>query len=208
MHDLGVIQGPVTTRRRWTIGGLLGLLIVVNYLDRGNLSIALPAIRHDWSLTNLQVGIILSAFQWTYAFANVPMGWAVDRFGPRRVIIAAGLAWTISAAATGISTGLAGLVAIRAALGLAESPMFPAGIKVVDSWFPHREKAVGVALFEVAVQIGLAAAPILGALLVVRFGWRLMFVIIGALSLVPLLIWVRSYRQPEQDPGLPPMSWC
>jgi MFS family permease len=204
MHDLTTIAGTVNTRRRWTTGGLLGLLIVVNYLDRGNLNIALPAIRHDWSLTNFQVGMILSAFQWTYAFANVPMGWAVDRFGPRRVIIAAGLAWTVSAAATGISTGLAGLVAVRAALGLAESPMFPAGIKVVDSWFPHREKAGAVALFEVAVQIGLAAAPILGALLVVRFGWRLMFVIIGALSIIPLLIWVRSYRQPEQDSALHP----
>jgi len=202
MHDLSTLPIAVKTKRRWAIGSLLGLVIVVNYLDRGNLSIALPVIKHDWSLGNLQVGIILSAFQWTYAFANVPAGWAVDRFGPRRVIIVAGLAWTLSAAATGLATGLAGLVAARAFLGLAESPMFPAGIKVVDSWFPHREKAVAVASFEVAVQIGMAGAPILGALLIASFGWRLMFVAIGALSLIPLLIWYIAYRQPENDHAL------
>lgn len=204
MHDVSTVTGAVKTRRRWATGGLLGLVIVVNYLDRGNLSIALPVIRHDWSLSNLQVGIILSAFQWTYAFANVPMGWAVDRFGPRRVIIAAGLAWTLAAAATGLATGLAALVGLRAFLGLAESPMFPAGIKVVDSWFPHREKAVAVASFEVAVQIGLAVAPILAALLIVSLGWRLMFAAIGALSVLPLLIWFFAYREPENDPALNP----
>jgi sugar phosphate permease len=192
------------TSRRWTTGGLLALLIIVNQLDRGNLSIAIPSIRKDLPLTNLQVGMILGAFQWTYAISNIPMGLIVDRFGPRRVVAFAGLVWTLCAAATGLMTSLVGLVAMRACLGVSESPIFPAGIKVVDAWFPNTEKAAAVAMYEVAVQIGMTGAPLLGALLVVQLGWRTMFVAVALLSLVPLLFWFLRYRRPEEDGLLAP----
>jgi len=202
LQELLAEQRVKPTNRRWTTGGLLALLIVFNHLDRWNLSIAIPSIRRDLSLTNLQFGMILAAFQWSYAVSNVPMGLIVDRFGPRRVVAAAGLAWTFCAAVTGAMTSLLGLIAVRACLGVAESPIFPAGIKVVDAWFPNREKAAAVAMYEVAVQIGMTGAPLLGALLLVRLGWRLMFVSVALLSLVPLLIWFLRYRQPEDDVAL------
>jgi MFS family permease len=206
LHDLVATQKPKIPNRRWTTGALLALMIVVNYLDRGNLSIAMPAIRRDLSLTNLQVGMVLAGFQWTYAIANVPMGWVADRYGPRRVVLAAGIAWTICAAATGLAAGLGALILMRACLGLAESPMFPAGIKIVNSWFPNREKALAIGMYEVAVQLGSAGAPLLGAYLVLAVGWRLMFVVMAALSLVPLVIWWFRYREPEADAGLSPQE--
>jgi sugar phosphate permease len=204
MGDVSRIRHAKSTWRRWTIAGLLVMTIIVNYLDRGNLSIAMPTIRHDLSLDDQQMGLVLSAFQWTYAIAIVPMGLVVDRIGPRRAVIAAGLAWTLCAAATGLARNLTGLVLFRACLGLAEAPTFPAAIKVVDSWFPNREKALSVAMYEVAVQVGSAGAPLLGALLISRLSWRFMFVTMGLLSLVPLLIWFLRYRQPEDDPLLEP----
>jgi len=181
---------------------LLSWIIIVDLFARSNLGIAIPTIRHQFSLTNLQVGTIFSAFQLAYALSHVPMGLIVDRFGVRRVILFAGLAWTVFAAATGLVTSLATLLAMRVGLGITESPVFPAGIKIVDAWFPNREKALAVATYEVAVQIGFAGAPLLGALILVNIGWRQMFVAMALLSLIPLAIWFFYYKQPENDEKL------
>ncbi len=188
--------------RRWTIVGLLSWIIIVDLFARSNLGIAIPAIRHEYTLSNLQVGTIFSVFQLAYALSHVPMGLVVDRFGPRRVILFAGLAWTVFAAATGFVTNFATLLAMRIGLGITESPVFPAGIKIVDAWFPNREKAMAVAMYEVAVQIGFAGAPLLGALILVSAGWREMFVAMALLSLIPLVIWFFRYQEPEDDKNL------
>ncbi len=202
MHDIVPPPHAVTTNRRWAVGTLLSLLIMVNYMERGNLTIAIPVIKHSLKLDNLQAGMILAAFQGVYAFSNVPMGWIVDRFGPRRVIMFAGTAWTFCAAATGLANSLVALMIIRACLGVSESPIFPAGIKVVDSWFPNREKARAIAMYEVAGQIGVASGPLLGAIFILSLGWHLMFVAMASLGVLPVAIWFIFYRQPENDSRL------
>ncbi len=201
---ISAIREVVKSNRRWTTVGMLSWIIVVDLWARSNLGIAIPLIRHDFFLTNLQVGMIFAAFQLSYGLSHVPMGLIVDRFGARRVVLVSGLAWTVCAAATGLATSLTVLLIMRVCLGIAESPVFPAGIKIVDSWFPNREKAMAVASYEVAVQVGFAGAPLVGALLLVEIGWRLMFIVMALLSLIPLFIWFIRYQQPEDDRALTP----
>nr|WP_269110950.1 MFS transporter [Acetobacter senegalensis] len=198
---------PVTAKRRsghrrWFVCSQLALIIMVNYLDRGNLGVVLPQIQKEFALSNSQLGLVMSAFQWTYAFANVAMGFAVDFIGPRWLILIAGMGWTICAASTGIAQGLLGLVAARALLGLMESPMFPAGIRIVTTWFPDRERAVAISFYEIATSTGNLLAPLLAAILAQLFGWRVMFLTIAALTIPLLGFWAFFYREPEADPKL------
>lgn len=188
--------------RRWFVCIQLAFIIMVNYLDRGNLGVVLPQIQKEFALSNSQLGLVMSAFQWTYAFANVTMGFAVDFIGPRWLIMVAGLGWTICAASTGFAQGLLGLLTARALLGLMESPMFPAGIRIVSTWFPDRERAVAISFYEIATSTGNLLAPLLAAILAQLFGWRIMFSVIAALTIPLLVFWAFFYREPDADPKL------
>ena len=181
---------------------MLVLSGAVNTIDRAALAIANPLIRHDLGLSLAQMGLLLSAFLWAYAFAQLPVGVMVDRFGPRR-LLAAGLAiWSAAQLACGLVTSTAHFFAARVLLGVGEAPQFPTGARVVRDWFNVRDRGGATGIFNSASTLGTGlAAPLLTSLMLL-FGWRWMFIIMGALGLGVAVLWAALYR----DPGEVPLS--
>lgn len=193
---------PKKHNLRWMIVGIITLLAVTNYLDRGNLSVAAPLIMQELHISNAMMGVILSAFVWPYAIMNLPTGWAVDRFGVKLLLaLAAGL-WSIVAILTGFARSVEVFIGLRVALGVSEAPLFPAALKATDKWFPEREKAAATSVYIAATQAGLALAPPVSTALIAAFGWPLMFIIMGIFGLIAMLGWLVLYREPHQHPWL------
>lgn len=193
---------PKGRNLRWVIIGIIALLTITNYLDRGNLSVAAPQIMQDLHISNAMMWLVLSAFVWPYAIMNLPTGWAVDRFGVKLLLaLAAGL-WSVVAILTGFARSVGAFIGLRIALGVSEAPLFPAALKATDKWFPEREKAAATSAYIAATQVGLALASPVSTLLMEYFGWPAMFIIMGIFGFVALLGWLVVYREPEQHPRL------
>jgi sugar phosphate permease len=203
-RQLAAVVSPRPRGRniRWLIIGAITLLVISNYLDRGNLSVAAPLIMHDLGISNTAMGVVLSAFVWPYALMNLPTGWLVDRFGPKLLMtIAAGL-WSIVSVLTGFAGSIAQFVGLRVALGISEAPLFPGALKATNAWFPSQEKALATSIYIAATQLGLALSPPLATVLMISFGWPAMFIIIGLLGFVAVLGWLVIYRDPAEHPWL------
>jgi len=194
--------GPVRVdaRLRRTRSVALALLVVsgvINYLDRSTLSIANHQIREDLHLSLGEMGILLSAFSWSYAFAQLPTGILVDKVGPR-ILLSVGLAiWSIAQACGGFARSLRLFVATRVVLGVGEAPQFPAGARIVSNWYPPRERGLPTGLFNSSSSLGPALAPPLLTALMATFGWRGMFYVMGGAGLLAAMAWYMCYRDPE-----------
>lgn len=197
-----VLERPKGRNFRWIIVVILTILMLTNYLDRGNLAVAAPLIMHDLGISNTMMGVILSAFFWPYALMSVPVGWATDKFGAKIMMAFAAGAWSIVAILTGYAKSISMLIGLRVALGITEAPLFPASLKATDTWFPDHEKAAASGIYLSASQFGLAIVPPLATYLMLKFGWPGMFIIMGALGVVALLGWLVLYKDPEQHPML------
>lgn len=185
-----------SVRIRWFLVGFLILGGVVNYLDRSTLSVANTTIAGEFGLNAFEMGLLLSAFSWPYAIANLPAGYLVDKFGPKRMFAFAAGAWSLVSMVTAAANSFGVLYALRVALGIAESPFFTSALKVNERWFNKRERALPVALVNTGSQIANAIAPPLLTLLLLTMSWRGMFIIVGALGIVVALVWLRIYRDP------------
>lgn len=183
-------------RIRWYLIALLVIGGIVNYLDRNNLSIANTTIAKEFGLNALQMGLLLSAFSWPYAIANLPAGYLVDRFGPKKMFAWAAGLWSIVSMLSSMANSFGFLYAARVALGVAESPFFTSGLKVADKWFNKTERALPVSIVNTGSQIANAIAPPLLTFLMLTMSWRGMFLVIGALGVVVALVWLRIYRDP------------
>ena len=170
----------------------------INTIDRAALSVANPLIREEMHLSIAQMGLLLSAFLWAYAFAQLPTGVLVDRLGPRR-LLALGLAiWSGAQLLCGLVTSVAQFAAARVLLGIGEAPNFPTGGRVVRDWFHLRERGFASGVFTSASYIGTAIAAPLLTFLMLSFGWRWMFAIMGVLGLGAAALWYVVYRDPDQ----------
>jgi len=185
-----------SVRIRWFLVGFLILGGVVNYLDRSTLSVANTTIAGEFGLNAFEMGLLLSAFSWPYAIANLPAGYLVDKFGPKRMFAFAAGAWSLVSMVTAAANSFGVLYALRVALGIAESPFFTSALKVNERWFNKRERALPVALVNTGSQIANAIAPPLLTFLLLTMSWRGMFIIVGALGIVVALVWLRIYRDP------------
>jgi sugar phosphate permease len=201
----GVIVGtekiPATPRVRKIQRAALTLLVVggaINTMDRAALAIANPLVRHDFGLSIAQMGALLSAFLWAYAFSQLPEGVLIDRFGPRK-LLAWGLAlWSGAQLLCGFVTGMTQFFVARLLLGIGEAPQFPSAGRVVRDWFAVRDRGLATGIFNGSSTLGTGlAAPVLTALML-AFGWRWMFIIMGALGLVAGVLWYLLYREPSQ----------
>ena len=170
----------------------------VNTIDRASLAVANPLIREDLGLSVAQMGLLLSAFLWAYAFAQLPIGLLIDRLGPRKVMVAGLAVWSSAQALCGFVGNTAQFAIARAVLGVGEAPMFPAGARIVRDWFGAGQRGRATGIFTSGSQIGTGlAVPILTALMI-GFGWRWMFIIMGVLGIVLALVWFWVYRNPAQ----------
>jgi MFS transporter, ACS family, D-galactonate transporter len=188
--------------RRWRIGTLLGVGVLVNYLDRLSLSAAAPQLQHTFDLTPAQVGWFLSAFFWSYALCQVPAGVLLDRLGPTRVGRWGALLWGIASTMTALAGGFAGILVARILLGIAEAPSFPASAKATGYWFPRRERAFATSLFDAASKFSNVIGVPLVAFIVVRAGWRWGFGVTAVLSFGYFIAFYLIYRDPSADSRL------
>jgi MFS family permease len=173
---------------------MLCFIIVLNYMDRGTLSVANPLIRRDLSLSISQMGLLLSAFLWPYAFSLVIAGGIADRWRPRRVLAAAMIVWSFAQAVAGFILSYGQFIAARALLGVGEAPMFPCAARVVKDWYHESDQALGVGIWNAAPALGNAIAPALLTPIMLVFGWRWMFVLMGLVGFVFAGIWFGVYR--------------
>lgn len=189
-------------RRRWGIGVLLGSGILINYFDRINLSVAGPALQHDFGLTPSQLGWLFSAFFWSYALSQIPIGLILDRFGVTPIGRLGAVLWSAATALTAIVSGFGGVILARVLLGIAEAPAFPGNAKATGYWFPRSERALATALFDAAAKFSNVIGAPLVALSVIHFGWRGAFWATAILSLIYFFAFLIFYRDPSADPHL------
>ncbi|WP_085317248.1 MFS transporter [Derxia lacustris] len=188
--------------RRWRIGGLLGIGVLVNYFDRINLSVAAPQIQQEFGLDASDLGLLFSGFFWTYALLQIPTGVVLDRFGVTRIGRIGAFLWGVASTLTALAGGLGGILAARAILGVAEAPGFPVSSKATGYWFPRRERAMATALFDAAAKFSNVIGVPLIALAVVHLGWRWGFGITAVLSFAYFVAFYLIYRDPSADPKL------
>ena len=175
----------------------LSVIAVINYMDRATLAIANPLVRQDLGLTVTQMGFLLSAFPLTYALAQLPLGPVIDRLGSR-LIVGTGLAfWSAAQCFAGLAASPAHMWAARFLLGVGEAPILPSSTKVVRRWYAPKERGTPIGIFTGANHLGQAiAAPAL-TLIMIAFGWRWMFAIMGFAGLAMAVVWFVFYRDVE-----------
>ncbi|WP_205676597.1 MFS transporter [Aquitalea aquatilis] len=189
-------------QRRWRIGGLLGIGVLVNYFDRISLSVAAPQLQQEFHLSNSDLGLLFSAFFWTYALLQIPTGMILDRFGVTRVGRWGALLWGVASTLTACAGGFGGIFVARALLGVAEAPGFPVSAKATGYWFPRRERAMATAVFDAAAKFSNVIGVPLVALTVVHLGWRWGFGLTALLSVAYFIAFTLIYRDPSQDSKL------
>src|SRR5580698_6409275 len=177
---------------------LLGLSVLINYVDRSNLSIAAPLIKDELGISASQLGTLLSAFFWTYALLQIPAGWLVDRFDVKWVFALGFFLWSAATAVTGVLHGFAALLVIRVIFGVGECVAFPATGKILCTLFPESSRGFANSVVMAGLALGPAVGMMLGGNLVALFGWRPFFVglgLLGFLWLAPWWAWMPR-RQP------------
>lgn len=198
-HPSAPIAPPRIRRAQQIALTLLMISGIVNYLDRGTLAVANASIRADLGLSLSQMGVLLSAFSWSYALCQLPIGALVDRVGPRRLLGLGLVVWSLAQAAGGLVSTFGWFILARIALGIGEAPQFPSAARVVGNWFPLRARGTPTGIFNSASPLGTALAPLLLSVLVVTFHWRWAFVATGAVGLVVAGIWFALYRDPVRS---------
>ncbi|WP_086077223.1 MFS transporter [Bordetella genomosp. 13] len=198
-HVGAAAQQP--TRSRYIIMVMLFITVVINYLDRSNLSIAAPALRDELGLDTVHEGLILSAFGWTYAAMQIPGGWLVDRVAPRVLYALALILWSAATFVMGFATSFIALFVLRLAVGALEAPAYPINNRVVTAWFPEKERASAIAFYTSGQFVGLAFLTPVLAWLQHAYGWHMVFVSTGLIGIVWGVVWYLVYREPRQFKG-------
>jgi len=194
-------HGPPASRR-WRIACLLGVGVLVNYFDRVNLSVSHDALLGAFGISDVVFGYLSSAYNWTYAACQLPIGVVLDKLGVKRVGRVGTFLWSAASFAAAASPSLGGFFGARFLLGVGEAPAFPANAKAIGLWFPERERSFATSLSDAAAKFASAiGVPLIGIVLL-HAGWRLSFAFTGVLSFVYFLYFWRVYRDPEEDPQL------
>jgi ACS family D-galactonate transporter-like MFS transporter len=192
------------TNLRWAIALILGFGVLINYIDRGALSVAAKPLHDELGLGPVEFGLLSSAFFFVYAFSQIPIGYVLDRYGVTVVSRIAAFLWSVASACTALAPNFQTIYAARLFLGLAEAPTFPANAKAVAYWFPRGERGLATSLFDAAAKLSNAVGVAFTAYLLITFGWRGMFWWTAGLSLIFFALFYAFYRNPSADKRLTP----
>jgi ACS family D-galactonate transporter-like MFS transporter len=192
--------GVVRSKARLVVLGLITVGTMINYLDRAVLGVAAPSMAKELGLDAVVMGIVFSAFSWTYAAAQIPGGAFVDRIGARLAYFWSVSIWSVFTLLQGFAAGLASLLVYRLGLGVAEAPCYPTNSRVLSTWFPQHERARATGVYSVGQYFGLAFLSPLLFFIVAEFGWRTLFVVAGLAGLLFALVWLKMYREPHDHP--------
>ena len=203
-----VVQGGATqTAGMNRVVYLLAISVLINYIDRSNLSIAAPLLKDELSISNTQLGTLLSAFFWTYALMQLPAGWLVDRFDVKWVFAIGFFIWSSATAITGLLHGFMALLLIRVVLGLGESIAFPSYSKILGGHFHEERRGFANALIITGLALGPAIGIFVGGNVVDRFGWRPFFEALGLMALLWLVPWIAWMPRRTSPLRVPPFPW-
>jgi MFS transporter, ACS family, D-galactonate transporter len=181
---------PLSSKRfLWFALGLLVISICINYIDRGNLSVAGKSVSAEFGASPAQMGKLYSAFFWTYAISQVFAGFLIDRLNVNWLYGAAYLVWSAATALTGLVTGFEMLFGLRLILGLAESMAYPCYSKIIAGGFPEQQRGVANSLIDAGSKMGPALGVMVCGQLMHSYGWRNMFLLIGGVSLIWVIPW-------------------
>lgn len=201
---LSVSQAVVkpATHTRWYIVFMLALGTVINYIDRVNFGVATPTLMKEFGLGATEMGILMSAFFWSYTITMIPVGALLNKIGPHKVLGWAGILWGAVTMSMAACQGFYSFIAIRIGLGLTEAPAFPANARVVSVWVPKRERTFASAMFDCSARAGNAFAPPIVAYIIALWGWKMSFVITGAMAVVWGIWWLMTYHEPHKHPRI------
>jgi len=190
-------MNPRPSRARLVILALLTVGTTINYLDRTVISVAAPSMSAQLSLGPELMGVIFSAFSWSYAAAQVPAGVLLDRLGVRLTYFLSVTLWSVFTLLQGFATGFASLIGFRIGLGVAEAPCYPSNSRVLSTWFPASERARATSVYCVGQYFGLAFLSPLLFWITGTYGWRVLFVSAGISGVLFGIAWWRWYRDPH-----------
>ncbi|MFP2995347.1 MFS transporter [Spongiivirga sp. MCCC 1A20706] len=191
-----------TKNIRWYIAGTIFLATTINYIDRQALSVAAPTIRKDLDLSNEEYGWIVSAFLLAYAIMQMVSGRLIDSLGTKKGFSIAVIWWSIANMLHAFGRGLLSLGFFRFLLGIGEAGNYPAAMKAISEWFPKQERTKAVGILNMGPGLGAIIAPPLMAWLILDFGWKMAFVITGAIGFFWLLLWRWIYYEPKDHPRI------
>jgi MFS transporter, ACS family, D-galactonate transporter len=187
------------SKARLTVLGLITIGTMLNYLDRAVLGVAAPTMTQELAIDPVFMGIVFSAFSWTYAAAQIPGGAFLDRVGTRLAYFWSVGLWSVFTLLQGLATGLASLLTFRLGLGVAEAPCFPTNSRILSSWFPQHERARATGVYSIGQYFGLAFLSPLLFWVVGTFGWRALFIAAGIAGVLFAVVWLRVYRDPHES---------
>ena len=175
--------------QRWWLTALLVVAMIVCYMHRGTLSVAAPFLIKELNLSTSAMGVLLSAFFWSYSLLQIPAGWFVDRYGVKWSYTLGYTFWSVASALTGYAQGLVNLLTLRIVLGVGQSVAFPASTRTVALWFRDNERGTVTACYLTGVRLGQALVAAFGAIYLVKGGLKLFFLLTGVIPLLWALLW-------------------
>ena len=198
----GVSGNLSVGRVRWGICALLFFATTINYIDRQMLSVLKPTLEAQYGWNETTYANIVFSFQLAYAIGYVVFGRLIDKLGARFGYSLAAAIWGVAAMSHAAASNAFHFMAARFALGLGESGNFPAGVKAVAEWFPKKERAFAIGIFNAGANIGAILTPLMAPFLVLWFGWRSAFLVTGAIVFIWLAVWWTIYRRPREKKNL------
>jgi ACS family hexuronate transporter-like MFS transporter len=193
---------------RWWIAGLIFLATLINFINRLTVSVLAPVITRDLHLSNLEFASITNSFLIAYTVSQAFSGKLYDRIGNRRGFTLSIVIWSIASMLHAFASGLFSLNCFRFLLGIGEAGNWPGAAKVIAEWFPPRQRALGMAIFNSGTSIGSVVATPLIIALQVNFGWQATFLAVGALGFAWLALWLRFYHPPQSHPRITPQEFA
>ena len=187
------------TRRRYFMLMLILIATMINYLDRVNISSVAPFMAKDLHIDKFHMGMIFSAFAWTYAFALLPAGYVVDRLGSRLTYGISLITWSLATAGQALAGGFASLFGLRLTVGLMEAPAFPANSRAVAMWFPVGERGLATSIFVMGQYLGTAIFSGFLIWMAGTYGWQHVFMLSGAIGVLFGIGWFFWYRDPMKS---------
>jgi MFS family permease len=189
---------------RWWIAGLIFLATLINFVNRLTISVLAPVITEQLHLSASEFASLTNSFLLAYTISQALSGRLYDRIGNRRGFSVSIMVWSVASMLHAFATGLFSLNCLRFLLGLGEAGNWPGAAKVIAEWFPVRQRALGMAIFNSGTSIGRVIAPPLIIGMEVRFGWQATFLVAGGMGFVWLILWLATYHPPDQHPRITP----
>ncbi|WP_461068316.1 MFS transporter [Spirosoma horti] len=189
---------PTSSNYRWIIVALLFFATTINYLDRQVMSLLKPVLEKEFNWSETDYGDLVTVFTFFYGATTLLAGYIIDRVGTKLGYIGAILVWSLAAMGHALAGGTAGFMVARAMLGIGEAGNFPASIKTVAEWFPQKERALAVGIFNSGANIGAVVAPAIVPPLALMLGWQMTFILTGALGFLWIVAWWFYYEVPAR----------